>query len=311
MSGLDICLLGGNGFIGSHVQDELLRCGHKVLVYDRQDEKFRYRNAEIEYVKGDISDHRLLGNCLPGTDCIIHLASSILPAASNKDPIFDVKSNLVTTLKLLQLCVDHNVKKIVYISTGGIVYGFPKRLPICEDDSTEPICSYGIVKLAIEKYIALFARLYGIEYRILRPSNPFGERQDPMIPHGAITVFLWRILSNQPISVFGDGNTIRDYLYVGDLSRAICLTLRHHGPSRIFNVGSGSGQSLNEIIDQISSLLDVRVKVERYPARPFDIPEIVLDTGRIQREMDWRPQIPMEDGLRRTLGWLLEKQKLG
>jgi len=309
VSSMDICLLGGNGFIGSHVQDELLRCGHKVLVYDRQDEKFRSRRTDIEYVNGDISDHKLINDCLPGTDCIIHLASSTLPAVSNNDPIFDVKSNLITTLKLLQLCVERDVKKMVYVSTGGIVYGIPKRLPIREDDPTDPICSYGIVKLAIEKYVALFAHLYGIEYRVLRPSNPFGERQDPLISHGVVTVFLWRALSNQPISVFGDGNTIRDYLYVGDLSRAICLTLQHQGPSRIFNVGSGSGQSINEIIERISRLLDVTVKVERYPARPFDIPKVVLDTSCIQREMKWRPQVTMDDGLQRTRDWLLKLKR--
>lgn len=306
---MHVCVLGGNGFIGSHVLDELRHLGHEVLVYDRQDEKYRPPRTDVEYVRGELCDFELLRECLSGVDCVIHLASSTLSAASNQDPILDIQSNLVTTLKLLQVCVDQDVKTVVFVSSGGTVYGIPQRLPIVEDHPNNPISSYGIVKLAIEKYLALYARLYGIGYQILRPSNPYGERQNPLRNQGIVAVSLWRVLHNQPVVVFGDGSTIRDYLYVGDLSRAICLALGHTGPSRIFNVGSGQGQSINELIDRISKLLGVSVRIKRHPARLSDVPRVVLDTGRIQSEMNWQPQVSMEEGLRRTWDWLVELKR--
>jgi UDP-glucose 4-epimerase len=275
-----------------------------VLVYDRRDEKYRKRQTGVEYIYGDGANYGQLLEHLSGVDCVIHLISSTVPESSNQDPIFDVQSNLVGALRLLQACVQRSVKRVVYVSSGGTVYGIPRQLPIPESHSNEPLSSYGIVKLAIEKYLALYARLFGIEYRILRPSNPYGERQDPLGSQGIISVYLWQILHGHPVVVYGDGSIVRDYLYIGDLSRAVCLALEHRGAFDTFNVGSGKGLSISELIDQIHVTLGCLIRVERRAPRPFDVPEVVLDISHSRAELNWQPQVSIDDGLRRTWAWL-------
>jgi len=299
-----LLILGGNGFIGSHLQDELILQKQNVIVIDRQAEKFRSELDGVEYIYGNINDIDLLSSCLNVIDCVIHLGSSTLPAESNLDPLQDIQSNLVTTVKLLQTSVDFEVKKFVYVSTGGIIYGIPQNFPVDENHPTNPICSYGIIKLAIEKYIALFSHLHGLDYVILRPSNPYGERQNPFKSQGVISVFLWRIINNLPINVYGEGEIIRDYLHVGDLSKAIYSAIAHNGPSKIFNVGSGKGLSINELINLIQSNLNERVNVQYFPTRAFDVPKIVLNNDRIRSEMKWKPKISLDVGIQRTWSWL-------
>ncbi|MCP4613453.1 MAG: NAD-dependent epimerase/dehydratase family protein [Planctomycetes bacterium] len=301
-----ICLLGGNGFIGSHVLDDLARNGHKILVFDKFAEKFRPSRNNVEYVYGDLSNTMLLKKCFEGADCVIHLASSTLPEESNDNPTLDIQTNLINAIELVQTCVERCVKKLIFISSGGTVYGIPKKLPIQEDHITEPISSYGIVKLSIEKYIALYAKMYGLDYKILRPSNPYGERQDPLTKQGIVSVFLWKILHNQPLDIFGDGNIVRDYIFVSDLSKAICRALEHTGPSRIFNVGSCQGITILDLIDLLKKCTGLPVSINYLPSRMCDVPKIVLDTQRIKAEMDWQPQMSLEKGLMQTWNWLLQ-----
>jgi UDP-glucose 4-epimerase len=302
--GMHVCLLGGNGFIGSYVLDELLKRGHRVLVYDRRDEKYRKPQSGVEYIYGDGANYGQLLEHFSGVDCVVHLISSTVPESSNQDPIFDVQSNLVGTLRLLQACVQRSVKRVVFVSSGGTVYGIPRQLPIPESHPNDPLSSYGIVKLAIEKYLALYARLYNIDYRILRPSNPYGERQDPLGTQGIISVYLWQILHGQPVVVYGDGSIVRDYLYASDLSRAVCMALEHRGASNTFNVGFGQGLSISELIDRIRTTLGCSIRIERRAPRPFDVPQVVLDISYARAELNWQPQVSIEEGLRRTSAWL-------
>jgi UDP-glucose 4-epimerase len=300
-----VCVVGGNGFIGSHVIDELRAAtGYDLVVYDRKEETYRPRQPEVEYVVGELGNSARLVECLKGVDAVIHLASTITPKTSNEDMLLDVEQNVVGTLRLLDACVERQVKRIVFLSSGGTVYGFPQNLPITEQHPTDPICSYGIVKLTIEKYLALYRQLYGLDYRVLRPSNPYGERQNPLGEQGVISVFLWRVLHKQPLLVFGDGETVRDFLFITDLSRAIKMALEHRGPTRIFNVGGGQGLSINSLIETIAGLFDTSLVVENLPARPFDVTRVVLDTGPIRAEMNWQPEVALEQGLRRTWNWL-------
>ena len=177
-------VLGGNGFIGSHLVDQLVRTGHAVRILDRALSRFYTPPAGVDLVLADWEDEKVLTAALSGVETVFLLIGTTLPASSNADPIFDVQSNLVGTLRLLQACVAQGVRRIVFSSSGGTVYGIPQTIPIAETHPTEPISSYGITKLAIEKYLALYCRLHGLNYVVVRGANPYGKRQDPQRPQG-------------------------------------------------------------------------------------------------------------------------------
>lgn len=214
-------VLGGNGFIGSHLVDRLLLAGHGVRIFDRNEELYRRPLAGVEYCYADFGNRTLLAEALDGIDIVFHLISTTVPKTSNDDPAFDVMSNVVETIALLEKCVARGIKKVVFLSSGGTVYGAPAALPVSEDSPTNPECSYGITKLTIEKYLALFNHLYGLDYVVVRPSNPYGPRQNLLGIQGAISVFLGRVAARKPIEVWGDGQIVRDYVYVEDLVEGI------------------------------------------------------------------------------------------
>ena len=300
-------IIGGNGFIGCHLVDALLEAGHSVTVFDRYPSRYRETVANVKYVSGDFANHGEVDEAVKGMDWIFHLAYTTLPQTSNDDPVYDVRSNVVDTLQLLQSCREHKISKFVFISSGGTVYGIPERTPISEDHSTEPICSYGISKLTIEKYLNLFNRLWGLDYVVVRLSNPYGELQNPFAKQGAVGVFLGNIVQNQPITIWGDGEVVRDYVYIKDAVKALVLAAEY-SPSpeqpRIFNIGYGKGYSLNEIIAEIRLAVDMPVEVNYTPSRPVDVPANVLDISRAGRYLEWQPQVTLGDGLAKTWSWI-------
>ncbi|MBS1997098.1 MAG: NAD-dependent epimerase/dehydratase family protein, partial [Cyanobacteria bacterium SZAS LIN-2] len=168
-------VIGGNGFIGSNLVDLLLKNNHQVRIFDRYPNRFRAPLQGVEYVVGEFSNHGEIAEAVAGMDWVFHLACTTLPQTSNDDPVYDIHSNIGGTVQLLQECVKNKIKKVVFISSGGTIYGVPQTAPITEDHPTEPICSYGITKLAIEKYLHLFHWLHGLEYVCARLSNPYGE----------------------------------------------------------------------------------------------------------------------------------------
>lgn len=299
------CVLGGNGFIGSHLVDALRQAKWHVTVYDRIDEaRYQSRYPDVDYVIGELGNRKLLESVLAQMDVVFHLVSTTIPQTSNEAPIFDVRTNVVDTIALLETCVKNHVPKIVFVSSGGTVYGIPERLPISEDHPTNPICSYGITKLTIEKYLHLFHHLYGLDYTIIRPSNPYGERQNPQGLQGVGSVFLGRIAAGMPIIVWGDGSIVRDYFYVADLARACLVAATTEKKFKVFNIGSGCGYSINELIEMIRVVVDRPFQVVHKPGRTFDVPELVLDIRRAKTELNWRPQVPFSDGLARTWEWI-------
>lgn len=300
-------ILGGGGFLGSHLSEALLVQGHTVRIFDRPNlHRFRYflRNESVEWVEGDFINHEHVASAVSGCDIIYHLVSTTLPRSSNENPTYDVETNVVGTLHLLEAAQENNVKKIIFVSSGGTVYGIPQEVPIKESHPTEPICSYGIVKLAIEKYMNLFHLQHGLEYCVLRLANPFGERQRIAASQGAVAVFLDKALRNEEIEIWGDGSVVRDYFYVSDAVSAMTKALQYDGSSRIFNIGSGVGQSLNEILDAIEILLGAAVKRSYLPARAFDVPVSVLDISKAAEFLNWKPQMLFAEGLARTAQWL-------
>lgn len=300
---MKIAIFGGGGFIGSTIADRLLLDGHSLRVFERpRIEPYREFSAaeDVEWMTGDLMSTHDVGAALDGVDAVMHLVSTTLPKSSNDDPIYDVQSNLVATLQLLNLMVAKGVGKIVFISSGGTVYGNPCYLPIDEKHPTDPLVSYGITKLAIEKYLQIYQAMHGIKANILRVSNPFGDRQRIETAQGAVAAFLSRALRGLPIEVWGDGSVARDYLYVGDVAEAFALAVAYNGAHSVFNISSGKGTSLNEVIRLIEQVTGVQLQRENRPGRAFDVPVSVLDNALALRELGWSPKVSLEDGIMRT-----------
>jgi UDP-glucose 4-epimerase len=300
-------IFGGGGFIGSTIADRLLRDGHALRIFERpRVEPYRAFAAgeSVEWTTGDLQSAHDVGAAVEGCDAVLHLVSTTLPKSSNDDPAYDVRTNLIASLQLLDAMVAHGVKRIVFISSGGTVYGTPRYVPVDEDHPTEPQVSYGIVKLAIEKYLRMYARLHGMQATILRVANPFGERQRVETAQGAVGVFLHRALRGEPIEIWGDGSVTRDYVHVGDVADAFAAALAYDGPEAVFNIGSGQGHSLNDVLDRIEQLLGHPVARRYLPGRAIDVPVNVLATERARRELGWAPKVSLEAGLERTAAWM-------
>jgi len=302
-------ILGGAGFIGSHLAEALLQKGHHVRLFDRPNVErppslAKYQS--LEWMPGDFQSTADVYSAVSGIDVIFHLVSTTLPKNSNDDPVFDVQSNLCGSLRLLAAAVENGVRKVIFISSGGTVYGIPHQVPIPETHPTEPLVSYGITKLAIEKYLKLHHELYGLDYTVLRVANPYGERQRTDTAQGAVAVFARKALSGEIIEIWGDGSVTRDYIYVSDVVKAFLCALEYTGETRVFNIGSGVGVSLNDLLEAIESLTGRQLERRYMAARKFDVPVSVLDITRAQVSLGWGPQITLRAGLERTLRWMSE-----
>src|SRR5205807_7104798 len=277
------------GFLGSNLIEEAFRRGHAVTVLDRPGAPSgippRIR-AGLNWIEGDFGDPDALRPACAGQEVVFHLIGTTLPKSSNEDPEFDFVSNVRGTIRLLQAAKREGVRKIVFISSGGTVYGIPRQMPIPETHPTDPISSYGISKLAIEKYLALFHSEHGSDYVILRVANPYGPHQRPERAQGAIAVFAWKALNRQLIEIWGDGTTVRDYVYVSDVVEAMMRGMAYAGEERLFNIGSGVGRTLNEIVQGIERVLGRSVEVNYASGRSVDVPANVLDISRARRGLD-------------------------
>ncbi|MFO1311872.1 MAG: NAD-dependent epimerase/dehydratase family protein [Burkholderiales bacterium] len=301
------CLvLGGGGFIGSHVVDALLERGHRVRVFERpRVPQYRAPDGDIlEWMEGDFQNAARVREAVQGVDTIVHLVSTTLPKGSNDDPEFDVQSNVIGSLRLLRSAVEAGVRKLVFISSGGTVYGVPVTIPIPETHATEPRVSYAIGKLAVEKYLAVFRQEHGLDSVVLRVANPYGPRQRVDIAQGAVAVFLDAALAGRDVEIWGDGSVVRDYVHVADVARAFVLALEYGGSEHVFNIGSGHGRSLVELLAVIERAVGHPVPRRHLPARGIDVPSNVLDIARAQRELGWTPMIGLEEGVARTVEWL-------
>jgi UDP-glucose 4-epimerase len=233
------------------------------------------------------------------------MVSTTLPHSSNLDPVFDLESNVIRSVKLLDMAVKHQVKKIIFTSSGGTVYGKPTQVPIAESHPTEPTCSYGISKLAIEKYLALYKQLHGLDYTVLRIANPFGERQRLDGQQGAIAVFMGKVLRSETVEIWGDGSVVRDYIHISDVVRALLLAMSNtsiaHG---VFNIGSGQGYSLNEVLSAIEQVTRKKVLRRFLVGRTFDVPVSVLDIAYAGTHLGWQPQTTFLQGLKQFYAWI-------
>ena len=299
-----IVVLGGGGFIGTHIVHKLYLAGHHVRVFERpQIMPFGHpeRGGQCEWVTGDIQADHDLHKAIDGMDAVIHLVSTTLPKTSNDDPVYDIQSNLVSAVRLLEAMREKRVRKIIFASSGGTVYGRPLYQPIDEKHPTDPVCSYGIVKLAIEKYLSLYSLLHGVEPIILRLSNPYGEGQAHDRGQGIIAAFAHKIRQGQAIEVWGDGSVVRDYIHIDDVSDAFLKVVEYEGNCRLFNISSGHGVSINELLAQFAEITDRPIDCIYKHGRPFDIPVNILSNTLAAGELGWKPVISLPEGLRRTL----------
>jgi UDP-glucose 4-epimerase len=304
---MKIAIFGGGGFIGSAIVDRLLKDGHELRVFERpRIEPFRTFAADerVEWVTGNLMSMHDVSQVVDGVDVVLHLVSTTLPKSSNDDPIYDVQSNLVATLQALNVMRAKSVRKIVFISSGGTVYGEPSYLPIDEAHPTEPLVSYGITKLAVEKYLLMYQRHYGIKAIILRVTNPYGERQRVDTAQGDVGVFLNRTLQGHSLDIWGDGSITRDYIYVSDVAEAFARAVAYDGPESVFNISSGIGTTLNALIENLEIVLGRSIERHYHEGRPFDVPVSVLDNSLARRELGWQPSVGLLDGVRRTALWM-------
>jgi UDP-glucose 4-epimerase len=300
-------ILGGKGFIGSHLVEAILLAGMSVRVFNRLGAQSLIPPKlypQIEMFEGDLADPVSLAAALDGCDVCFHLISTTIPKTSNEAPAYDVQSNVLGTINLLEQARKTGLKKIVFLSSGGTVYGIPQYCPIDELHPTDPLCSYGITKLAIEKYLALYRALYGLDYAVLRVSNPYGEGQRVTATQGAVAVFLGRALNEEKLVIWGDGSVARDYIYIGDVICSLMSVMNYSGNKHIFNIGSGVPTTLLELIAAIELVVGKKVALEFLPARSLDVPTNVLDIKQAKTELDWAPKVSLSDGLLKMKNWI-------
>jgi UDP-glucose 4-epimerase len=307
-------ILGGGGFIGRHVALRLARAGHQVLLADRirptytfpADAAPRISWQPLEMASADWDT--LVANVA----VVHHYAWTSIPASANANPGGDLTSNVTATLAILEALKRHGGGRIVFPSSGGTIYGRLQRVPAPEDHPLVPITAYGAGKATVEIYLGLYHALHGIDCRVARIANPYGVGQDLGRGQGAVTTFLYRALTNQPIVIWGDGEVVRDYIHVTDVAAALVALALAPRLDRIqtFNVGSGIGVSLNAIVAELENRLNRRLNVRREHSRPFDVPISVLDISRAREVLGWQPRLSFADGIERTMADLKENAAL-
>ena len=293
---------GGAGFIGSHIADALIRAGHAVVVLDDLSTGRRENlNPAARFVEGDIRNPRLAELfAAEHFETIIHDAAKANVRESLEKPILYADVNVLGSLNLLECARQHGVRKFIYASTGGAAYGEPQHLPVTEAHPVNPLDPYGASKHHVEHYLYSYSANYDLEYTVLRYPNVFGPRQDPHGEAGVIAIFANRMLRQERVTINGSGEQERDFVYVEDVARANLLAL-DKGPGAIFNIGSGRGTNINTIFAQLCELTDFTLPVVNGPAKQGEVYQIYLDASKAQRLLGWQVQVPLEDGLARTV----------
>jgi UDP-glucose 4-epimerase len=296
-----VLVLGGTGFLGTDVVRAFLEagCPTKYLARRPPGPDRAAALAPADAVIGDARDIAVLERALEGVDHVVHALGTPHPAASMGDPIEHLPDRLRLLVPLLELLRQHRGVALTFISSGGAVYGNPVALPVPEHAPCDPLTPYGIAKLAEEKYVGMYARLHGLSVRVARVANAYGPRQQPGTGQGLIAELIESARRPRPVTLYGDGEVVRDYVAVGDVARAVVqLAHRSDGP-QVVNVGSGVGFSINEVVAAVEAVTGVTLEIDRRPARVFDASAVVLDTARLRALVDWTP-ILLPEGIARV-----------
>jgi UDP-glucose 4-epimerase len=305
---MKILVIGGAGFIGYHLVHDLLESGHTVAVFGRSSQPARPMPSGVSYFSGDLSNATLLNDCLSGVEAVAHLASGTVPATGDKNPMADVNINLNGTLNLLEAMKTCGVKRLLFLSSGGTVYGVPQEVPISVNHPLTPICSYGIVKVAIESYLNLYERNAGLQPIIIRASNPYGPHQGNLGVQGIIGTYLNLASEHRPIEIWGDGSTVRDFIYVKDLTR-LCVKSLESSKVGIYNGGSGIGTSVLDIAKMVQEITENTAPIIYKPQRKLDVPISVLEIETTKADFEWNTRVGINEGILRTWDWLNNSKK--
>lgn len=297
---MKILVTGGCGFIGSHIVDRYINEGHTVVIIDDLSTgDIKNLNSKATFFKNDIRSKNIEEIFREERfDIVNHHAAQINVRHSVEDPLFDADINIMGSLHLLTLSAQYGIKKFIFASSGGAIYGEPEKFPITEDFPLEPLSPYGVAKCATEKYLQTFARLYNFDYVILRYSNVYGPRQISKSEAGVISIFINQILGNAECIVFGDGTQIRDYVCVTDVAEANTLAL--DCSSTVLNIGTRRATSVNDLIDILANIIEDKVEHRHNAPRPGEVFKNLLDYSRAMGLLHWEPKIPLEQGISKT-----------
>ncbi|MBI4524211.1 MAG: NAD-dependent epimerase/dehydratase family protein [Deltaproteobacteria bacterium] len=295
---------GGAGFIGSHVVDALLGHGYEVAVIDdlstgkRENLNPQATFYNVDIVSTEVAD--IFAEERPHV--VYHHAAQMDVRRAVREPQLDAMVNVVGSVNILECGRRSGVRKLIYASTGGAVYGEPAYLPVDEAHPLAPLSPYGLTKHAFESYLALYGRLYGVPYTVLRYPNVYGPRQNPHGEAGVVAIFIQRILAGDRPTIFGDGKKTRDYTYIDDVVAANLLVI-NRGDNRVYNVGWGREVSDCEIFSTVRDAVGATVEPRFDQKRPGEIDRICLDSRKIQGELGWQPRVSLQDGVRETVRW--------
>lgn len=300
-----ILVTGGAGFIGSHVADAYIAAGHHVSIADNLVSGAR-RNlpAAATFYEVDINSPELAAVFdREQPDFVNHLAAQIDVRKSLEEPAYDAETNIIGSIRLLEQSVKHGVKKFLFASTGGAIYGEPKTLPASEETPSAPLCHYGVSKYCVEQYIHLYHTLYKLPYTILRFPNVYGPRQSPHGEAGVCSILAGLMLEGKPPVLYGNGEPLRDYVYVGDIARGATLALEK-GDGAIINLGSGKGTSVSELFNQFKEIIGFDGAPILKPLRTGEVARIYTTGQRAWQLLGWKPMMELREGLRLTTDYV-------
>lgn len=300
-----ILVTGGAGFIGSNVADRFVELGHEVAVFDDLSTGFReFLPPKAKFYEGDLRSaddvERAIADFRP--EVVDHHAAQIDVRRSVSDPVFDAATNILGGLRVLESCTRHGVKKVVYASTGGALYGEGRQLPATEDHPVNPEAPYGASKHTLEHYLYIWKLLHGLDYTALRYPNVFGPRQNPHGEAGVNAIFIGLMLEGKRPKIFGTGEQVRDYLFVSDVVEGNVLALTK-GSGEMLNLGTGVGTSVLDIVRELNAILGLGIEPIFEAARPGEVQRIYLDASRAKQVLGWAPTVSFTEGLRRTVEW--------
>jgi UDP-glucose 4-epimerase len=306
-----ILVTGGAGFIGSHVVELFVSKGYEVVIVDDLSTgRISNLNPSAKFYQMDIRDPKIREVFeIERPDYISHHAAQMDVRRSVAQPLFDADVNILGSINLIECAREFDVKHFVYISTGGAVYGEPETLPCDENHPINPICQYGASKHTVEHYLYMYNVNYGLNYTVLRYPNVFGPRQDPQGEAGVVAIFTGKMLLGEPVTINGDGEQTRDFVYVGDCARANYLALTTEHKPGIYNIGWGRPTSINEIFTSLAKIINYTHPVSYGPAKVGETRHIYLDASRANRDLNWSPMVSLEEGLRQTVEYFKTSEK--
>ena len=302
---MKILITGGAGFIASNIADAYVKAGHKVVIVDNLSSgKRKNLNPKAKFIKADIRDGKKIAAIFAGEkfDVVNHHAAQIDVRKSVADPVFDAQVNVLGTLNLLENSVKNKVKKFIFSSSGGVMYGECGKKPPAETTPAQPLSPYGVTKHSTEVYLNYYAATYGLKYLIFRYGNVYGPRQDPHGEAGVVAIFIQRMQNSEPLNIYGTGEQLRDYVFVGDVVRANIMGLTR-GNNEIINIGTQKASSVNTLFTLLSGIMDYNRKAVYKPPRTGELNKSFLATGKARRILGWQSAVDFREGLVQTVSY--------